>query len=1096
MLQPRRGGTYVCWNCLARGVRPRAAASVPDLQRPRVTSGLSASPILRIGVQTFTTIKRHRTTLARHPKPKPKSNYRDSLAATADAGPKQSSIREQLAKWEKEQGQAKVIDKDNIAFKLPWATHNNATRSQTSHGAAELDEDARGSPDDKVDFDLEQDLQPMSSGIQAGDLVEFPSNAQRARQMAVCIARIDGIDHFYADNGSWVFTRAAYTRFIVPGFASEAEIAPVRGALPPSGTSEEAMVELRDKHQGPSRELAEGLLCKMTEFAAKATAVTQTYSTRLEGAHEAVLQSGGSFITAEEAAEVVLPHQARDLDTMEIPVEAVYAVHRAMLKHEEAFCPLFRAAFGLRGCLFEVLPAEDVDAVRTAKNIVRAYYIDQAARLSEDKSEKHRPKNRLERFVDRARRQIDRSRRLRDHSAGMGLLGPCPTVSEAEAEAKAVAGADDAPLEATGWLDEEDDTEIMRFMYLWAASRKFAPESGINVYGSTILKALGRYSHIERLDVSVGWMFLQEVGWILPWDFAARHTLPPPGLQVSRTGGLLGRPEPISHEALHRDIYPGKRRDWGDTKIYCIDSASTTDVDDGLSIERTDTPGQYWIHVHIADPTSAIVPGDPAAKYAEIITQTIYLPGHYEPMFSGDTVKDRFSVARGSRCLTFSAKLDESGALLDLEITPGDLGNVVYMTVEELATVCPFPPGPKPPQDSIRVGPELPSEEVLSAEIKPLSRISDLSPGDVEDLKLLGRLTDARRAVLEAKGGMPASAFRPRSVARLSFENTRVVEAPDGSFRALGDPSIEVSYPDNGGHTLVSTSMLLAGEVAGRWCAARGIPMPYRTMPQAELNRAVLLPWARDVFYPKVLSDRPLDTTDENSFAALSGQHQLSASPGPYFLLGLDVYVKVTSPLRRYADLLAHWQIHAALAEEARRRDAGASLPAAAAVAPATADAAQLAAAAALASPPSSLPFSRARLEREVLPMLRMREFAAARLSREHSHYSLQALARAWRFGQAPLPDTFVFRVSRPRVRRPILGRLSTFFDVRCFLVPADPSGEQQQQPVVDLSSLKADDLVEVRLKSVDPSTPIVLVEAVRKLDGGDSVGITGGQAQ
>ncbi|KAL8388380.1 hypothetical protein RB595_009282 [Gaeumannomyces hyphopodioides] len=1090
MLQPRRGGTYVCWNCLARGVRPRTATSVPDLQRPRVASRLSASPRVRIGIQTFTTIKRQRPSLARPPKG-------SSLAAAGTAEPKQPSIREQLAQWDKEHGQTKVTDKDNIVFKLPWAAHNNSTRSQTSHGAVDLDEDPGGSLDEQVDFDLEQDLQPLSSGIQVGDLVEFLSNAQRARQMAVCIARIDGIDHFYADNGSWIFTRAASTMFIVPGFASEADIAPVRDALPPTGTSEAALLELREKHQGPTRALAEGLLRKMTKFTAKANAAMQAYSARLEGAHEAVLQSGPSFITAEEAAEMVLPHHARDPDTLEIPVEAVYAVHRAMLKHEEGFCPFFRAAFGLRGCLFEVLPAEDVDAVRSVKNIVRAYYLDQTWQSPDGTPEKRRPKNRLERFVDRARRQIDRSRRLRDHSAGMGILGPCPPVSEAEAEAKAVAGADDAPLQATGWLDEEDDAEIMRFMYLWAASRKFSSDSDINVYGSTILKALGRYSHIERLDVSVGWMFLQEVGWILPWDFAARHTLPPPGLQVSRTGGILDRPEPIAPEALQRDVYPGKRRDWGDTKIYCIDSASTTDVDDGLSIERTDTPGQYWIHVHVADPTSAIVSGDPAAKYAETITQTIYLPGHYEPMFPGDTVKDHFSLAPGSRCLTFSAKLDESGAVLDLDITPGTLHNVVYMTVDELATLCPFPPGPKSPQDSIRVGPELPPEELPSAQTKPLSRISDLSPEAVEDLKLLSRLTDARRAVLEANGGMPASAFRPRSVARLSFEHTRVVDAPDGSFRALGDPSIEVSYPDNGGHTLVSTSMLLAGEVAGRWCAARGIPMPFRTMPQAELNRAVLMPWARDVFYPKVLSDRPLDTTDENSFAALAGQHQLSATPGPYFLLGLDVYVKVTSPLRRYADLLAHWQIHAALAEEARQRDAGAapaSLVSLASLATATADAAQLAAAAASASPQSSLPFPQARLEREVLPMLRLREFAAARLSREHSHYSLQALARAWRFGQAPLPDTFVFRVSRPRVRRPIQGRLSSFFDVRCFLVPADAAaadGCPEEQPV-DLSSLKTDDLVEVRLKSVDPSTPMVLVEAVRKLDG--SAATTDGQ--
>lgn len=1093
MLQPRRGGAYVCWNCLARGLRPRAATSVPDLQRPRATSMLlSACPRASIGVQAFATVKRHRPSTGRHHK-------RGTPAAAGAAEPKQPSLRERLAQWDKENGQATVADKDSLVFRLPWTAQNSSTRTQTSQGAVDLDEEARGSPDEQVDFDLEQDLQPLSSGVQAGDLVEFLSSAQRARQMAVCIARIDGIDHFYADNGRWSFTRGASTMFIVPGFATEAEIAPVRDALPPPGTSEAALLELREKDQGPSRALGEGLLGKMAEFGERAIAAMQSYSGRLEKAHKAVLESGRSFITAKEAAEMVLPHHARDADTLEFPDEAVYAVHRAMLKYEEGFCPSFRAAFGLRGCLYEVLPTKDVEAVRAVQKMVRLYYLDQTSQSPDSMPEKRRAKYRLDRFVSRARRQIDRSRRLRDHRAVMGILGPCLPVSEAEAQANAVAGEEedglDGRLRGTGWMDEEEDAEIMRFMYLWAAGRKFSTNSEINVFGSTILKALDRYGHDGRLDVSVGWMFLQEVGWILPWDFAARHTLPPPGLHVSRTGGLLNRPGPVGPKTLQRDVYPGKRRDWGDTKIYCIDSASTTDVDDGLSIERTDTPGQYWIHVHVADPASAIVPGDPAAKFAETITQTIYLPGHYEPMFPGDTVRDHFSLAPGRRCLTFSAKVDESGVLLDLAITPGIARNLVYMTVDELATLCPFPPGPRPPQDSIRVGPELPPEEIPSAETKPLSRISDLSPEDVEDLKLLSRLTDARRAVLEANGGMPASAFRPRSVARLSFEHTSVVEAADGSFRALGDPSIEVSYPDNGGHTLVSTSMLLAGEVAGRWCAARGIPMPFRAMPQAELNRAVLLPWARDVFYPRVLSDRPLDTTDETSFAALAGHPQLSATPGSYFLLGLDVYVKVTSPLRRYTDLLAHWQIHAALAEEIKPGH-GRRPGSLATVDPVTADAAQLAAAsataattasvtAATAAPrPSFLPFSQAKLEREVLPMLKLREFAAAKLSRDHSPYTLQALARAWCFGQAPLPDTFVFRVSSARPRRPIQGRLASFFDLRAFLVPSDAAADAAaSQQAVELASLVADDLVEVRLKSVDPSAPLVLVEPVRKLD-------------
>ncbi|MGD2019936.1 MAG: RNB domain-containing ribonuclease, partial [Thiohalocapsa sp.] len=38
-----------------------------------------------------------------------------------------------------------------------------------------------------------------------------------------------------------------------------------------------------------------------------------------------------------------------------------------------------------------------------------------------------------------------------------------------------------------------------------------------------------------------------------------------------------------------------------------------------------------------------------------------------------------------------------------------------------------------------------------------------------------------------------------------------------------------------------------------------------------------------------------------------------SVEPGPHFGLGLDAYARATSPLRRYADLLVHQQLRAAL---------------------------------------------------------------------------------------------------------------------------------------------------------------------------------------
>jgi len=48
------------------------------------------------------------------------------------------------------------------------------------------------------------------------------------------------------------------------------------------------------------------------------------------------------------------------------------------------------------------------------------------------------------------------------------------------------------------------------------------------------------------------------------------------------------------------------------------------------------------------------------------------------------------------------------------------------------------------------------------------------------------------------------------------------------------------------------------------------------------------------------------------------GKSKLLTAPHYHPVLGLDAYTKVTSPLRRYGDMISHWQIEAALREESK----------------------------------------------------------------------------------------------------------------------------------------------------------------------------------
>jgi exoribonuclease II len=106
-----------------------------------------------------------------------------------------------------------------------------------------------------------------------------------------------------------------------------------------------------------------------------------------------------------------------------------------------------------------------------------------------------------------------------------------------------------------------------------------------------------------------------------------------------------------------------------------------------------------------------------------------------------------------------------------------------------------------------------------------------------------------------------------------------------------GQVSIEPIVPYRSA-LMVRECMLLAGEGAGLWALQRNVPFPYIEQEIAEIPDGI--------------------------FPGMAGSYQLrrcmrprllSVKPGRHGGLGLDTYTQVTSPLRRYTDLLAHIQI-------------------------------------------------------------------------------------------------------------------------------------------------------------------------------------------
>ncbi|MDR2418048.1 MAG: RNB domain-containing ribonuclease [Treponema sp.] len=99
--------------------------------------------------------------------------------------------------------------------------------------------------------------------------------------------------------------------------------------------------------------------------------------------------------------------------------------------------------------------------------------------------------------------------------------------------------------------------------------------------------------------------------------------------------------------------------------------------------------------------------------------------------------------------------------------------------------------------------------------------------------------------------------------------------------------------------SMVRECMLLAGEGAAEWALRRRLPFPYVTQEVGDLPNEPLPGLAGAYQLRRCMRPR-----------------SLSAKPAAHGGLGLDAYTQVTSPLRRYTDLLAHQQIRAFLRNE------------------------------------------------------------------------------------------------------------------------------------------------------------------------------------
>jgi hypothetical protein len=305
--------------------------------------------------------------------------------------------------------------------------------------------------------------------------------------------------------------------------------------------------------------------------------------------------------------------------------------------------------------------------------------------------------------------------------------------------------------------------------------------------------------------------------------------------------------------------------------------------------------------------------------------ETIYMPERNYMMLPRWTTHSHFSLKPNRPCLTFSAKLDSEGKTIEHKITPGIIRNVISLTPDEVDGVLGLgETGDKLPMRTFRVGGNPPPPHPRR------SSVAGLSAANIEDLETLMSLAEKRAAGRQAAGGVFFDSHRP------DLQVWQAWKGPGLSWDAIhrkgsrtvhGDPIIQLrtrglfnwfAPSASTSDVLVRESMLLACEISASWCAERKIPAIYRGTvlnPLASHDRETFY---RESILPAIEEKGEIPMWLGAEYVKSIGTTALRTDPIPHRMLGMDHYSKVTSPLRRYGDMVLHWQIEAALRHEAQ----------------------------------------------------------------------------------------------------------------------------------------------------------------------------------
>lgn len=177
--------------------------------------------------------------------------------------------------------------------------------------------------------------------------------------------------------------------------------------------------------------------------------------------------------------------------------------------------------------------------------------------------------------------------------------------------------------------------------------------------------------------------------------------------------------------------------------------------------------------------------------------------------------------------------------------------------------------------------------------------------GNVEDCTVMKTLVKVKRLTYEeADTQKDSPELKPLfDIAKrneLRRKNNGAVQISMPEVHITVDPETKkvsiVNTPHPESAEMVREMMVLAGEGAAKFAFQNNIPFPYVSQEQ-----------------PTIPSDIPEGLAGQYRLRRCMHKRSVGVTPSMHWGLGIGMYTQVTSPLRRYGDLIAHMQLRAFL---------------------------------------------------------------------------------------------------------------------------------------------------------------------------------------